>query len=43
MSKWVLNKAGAVSVELILNRLQKFPACGGGALDRFIDIGKIYI
>ena len=41
MSKGILNEAGAVSVELVLNRLQELRAFCGCTLDHVVDIGKI--
>ena len=43
MSEWILNEARAVSVELILHRLQDFGALGRCAFDHTIDVGKVYI
>src|SRR5216684_1133556 len=43
MSEWILNKARAVSVELVLHRLQKFRALGRRFLNYAIDVGKVYI
>src|SRR5258708_3131181 len=43
MSEWILNEAGAVSVELVLNRLQYFRALRPRLLYHTIDVGKIYI
>ena len=41
VSKGILNEAGAVSVELVLNRLQELRAFCGCTLDHVVDIGKI--
>ena len=43
LSERILNEAGAISVELILHRLQDFRALGRRALNHVIHVGKIYI
>src|SRR5437764_12353058 len=43
MSEWVLDEAGTISVELILDRFQNFGAFSNGALDYAIDVGDIQI
>src|SRR5438270_13559813 len=43
MAKRILNEAGTVSVELVLNRLQDFRALSRRALNHAIDVGKVNI
>ncbi len=43
MSERILNEAGAVSIELVLDRLQDFRALGFRAFDHAINVGKVYI
>lgn len=41
VSEGVLDEAGAVAVELVLDGLEEFGSVGGGALDDFVDIGEV--
>ena len=43
MPEWILDETGAVSVELVLDRLQNFRARGDGAFDHFVDIRDVQI
>src|SRR6202166_822441 len=43
VSEWILNEAIAVSVELVLHRLQDFRSLGRRFLDHAINVGKVDI
>src|SRR6202050_1445541 len=43
MSERIANEAIAVSIELILHRLQDFRALIGGPLNYGVDVGKVYV
>src|SRR5580658_5986444 len=41
MSEWVLDKAGAISIELVLDRLQNFRSLRGRLFDDFVAVWEI--
>src|SRR5215510_427358 len=43
MSEWVLDEPGAISVELVLDRLESFCALGHSALNYSVDVGNVQI
>src|SRR5215467_12068541 len=43
MSEWVLQEAGAISVELVLHRFQYLSAFGDGAVEDLVNVRKVDI
>ena len=41
VSEGILDEAGAISIELVLNRLEELRALCGCAFDDFVDVGKV--
>src|SRR6266850_378483 len=43
MAKRILNEAGAISIELVLNRFQGFGSLGHGLFDDLVTISDVHI